>query len=580
MSDSHSPQAFQAPEPAALAPLFPGYEIESLIASGGMGAVYCAVQKSLDRTVALKILPMELSHDASFCAGFEAEAKAMARLNHPNLIGVYDFGEVGGMLYIIMEYVPGKSVYDSAYGIAIDPAEVVRLMMGICDGLAHAHESGIIHRDIKPANILLDLSAQPKIGDFGLARSAERKFEEGEGIFGTPHYTAPEVIDNPHAVDFRADIFSVGVMLHELLTSRLPANDPRPASTIVNCDPRFDHIIRRATQPDPIARYASAKDLAHDLRVIGDSIAQKNMVAGAIGGPRPQQASIDPSRNRSKRSGVLLFAGYLLFLGIVGVGAYFFYFQKKLKSSSAETYVVLPPTAPVFRSNDAAITPEVTLPSVKPPSETTGKLPESDTSSVDTPAEEIPETEAEATTSDDSAEPMPPTEVAPKFDVASFFARARKIMQEKSKSELLINETRKERSRNLSEFEREAKRIVRKEFFYKKERIDTAIENEIKSWDDADSRIPKNGSKVLYEIPGISEITEKHLKIQTEIDEQLYVQLDSHRATYILGLEKQIERLKSDNDVGAIALIESEISSTNDAPQYFRNLLIQKSSSN
>ncbi|NJR42320.1 MAG: serine/threonine protein kinase [Akkermansiaceae bacterium] len=166
MSDSPENLGFQAPEPKDLAPLFPGYEIESLIASGGMGAVYCAVQKSLDRTVALKILPSELSRDASFRAGFEAEAKAMARLNHPNLIGVYDFGEVGGMLYIIMEYVPGKSVYHSAYGIAIDQVEVIRLVSGICHGLAHAHEYGIIHRDIKPANVLLDLNAQPKIGDF------------------------------------------------------------------------------------------------------------------------------------------------------------------------------------------------------------------------------------------------------------------------------------------------------------------------------------------------------------------------------------------------------------------------------
>lgn len=137
MSDSQEHAGFIAPEPADLAPLFPGYDIQSLIATGGMGAVYRAVQKSLDRTVALKILPMEFSKDAAFCAGFEAEAKAMARLNHPNLIGVFDFGEVNGMLYIIMEYVPGKSVYHAAYGQAIDQKEVIRLVSGIADGLAH-----------------------------------------------------------------------------------------------------------------------------------------------------------------------------------------------------------------------------------------------------------------------------------------------------------------------------------------------------------------------------------------------------------------------------------------------------------
>jgi serine/threonine protein kinase len=246
MSDSHEPAGFSAPDPTDLAPLFPGYEIQGLIATGGMGAVYRAVQRSLDRTVALKILPMEFSQDAAFCAGFEAEAKAMARLNHPNLIGVYDFGEVNGMLYIIMEYVAGQSIYHATYGQAVEPAEVVRLVTGICNGLAHAHENGILHRDIKPSNILLDLNANPKIGDFGLARPVDRKIEEGEEIFGTPHYTAPEVVDAPQSVDYRADIFSVGVLLHELLTGKLPASDPRPASTIVRCDPRFDTIVRRA----------------------------------------------------------------------------------------------------------------------------------------------------------------------------------------------------------------------------------------------------------------------------------------------------------------------------------------------
>ncbi|MCX6867500.1 MAG: serine/threonine-protein kinase, partial [Verrucomicrobia bacterium] len=154
MSNSHEPPiTFLAPELAQLVPLFPGYVLELMIATGGMGAVYRAVQKSLDRTVAIKILSREFSKDAAFCAGFEAEAKAMAHLNHPNLIGVYDFGEVDGMRYIIMEYVPGKSLFHSAHGIAIDPGEVIRLVTGICNGLAHAHKNGIIHRDIKPSNI-------------------------------------------------------------------------------------------------------------------------------------------------------------------------------------------------------------------------------------------------------------------------------------------------------------------------------------------------------------------------------------------------------------------------------------------
>jgi serine/threonine protein kinase len=268
---SDQPPAFTPPPISQLAPLFSGYLIESLIATGGMGAVYRAVQKSLDRTVAIKILPREFSDDEAFCQSFEEEAKAMARLNHPNLIGVYDFGEADGMLFIVMEHVPGQSLFHSANGIAIEVHEVIRIVSGICSGLAHAHENGILHRDIKPSNILLDLNAEPKIGDFGLARPMDRKIQEGEQIFGTPHYTAPEVLKPPHTVNQRADIFSVGVLLHELLTGKLPAEDRRPASAIIRCDPRFDAIIRNATNPTPELRYTAADQITRDLQAIATS---------------------------------------------------------------------------------------------------------------------------------------------------------------------------------------------------------------------------------------------------------------------------------------------------------------------
>lgn len=265
MSDAVSGTGFAIRDTQELASLFAGYDIQHLIATGGMGAVYCALQESLDRMVAIKILPTEFSRDPEFCAGFEAEAKAMAKLNHPNLIGVYDFGEVAGMLYIIMEYVKGETLFNLIQGGAIKTSEALRLMQGICAGVASAHEHGILHRDIKPANILLDAQLQPKIGDFGLARPVESKIEEGDQIFGTPGYTAPEVIEPPHDFDQRADIFSLGVMLHELITGKLPGDDPRPASLQVRCHPRVDAVIRKATQPDPAMRFQSAAEMAAEL---------------------------------------------------------------------------------------------------------------------------------------------------------------------------------------------------------------------------------------------------------------------------------------------------------------------------
>ncbi|MGC4015773.1 MAG: serine/threonine-protein kinase [Luteolibacter sp.] len=273
---SHAP-AFEAPTPEHLAELFPSYDIEGLVACGGMGAVYRAVQRALDRTVAIKILPKEFGADPSFREGFQAEAKAMAKLNHPNLIGVYDFGEVEGMPYIIMEYVAGGSLYHASYGRRIDPRETARIVAAACDGLAHAHEHGILHRDIKPANILLDLQARPKIGDFGLARPIGTHEGESETVFGTPHYTAPEVLNRPTAVDARADIFSIGVVLHELLTGLKPAEDPRLPSVISGCDIRFDNIVRTATNPMPEMRYADASVMARELHQLEDQLGRATM---------------------------------------------------------------------------------------------------------------------------------------------------------------------------------------------------------------------------------------------------------------------------------------------------------------
>ena len=256
-----TPPQFKAPTTEELQQLLPAYDVLSFIAKGGMGAVYKAHQKSLERNVAIKILPREFGEDHDFRRRFEDEAKAMAKLNHPNLISVYDFGELDHMLYIVMEFVDGKSFHESFHGRAIAEKEVAHLVAGICEGLAHAHEAGILHRDIKPANILLDSKNRPKIGDFGLARLTEES--EGEGIiYGTPDYIAPEVIKNPGAVDTRSDVFSTGVILYELLTGKLPEKRYIPASQIEDVDPRFDKIVRRATHPSPMLRFADGEAMA------------------------------------------------------------------------------------------------------------------------------------------------------------------------------------------------------------------------------------------------------------------------------------------------------------------------------
>ena len=317
-----NPDAFQAPTLEELAPLFPNYSIDAFIAQGGMGAVYLATQTSLERQVAIKILPREFGADEEFRKSFAAEAKAMAKLNHPNLIGVYDFGEVDGMPFIVMEYVAGKPLHDSAYGLQIDPAEAARIVMETCNGLHHAHEHDILHRDVKPANILLDPHhAEPKLGDFGLAMATTDN--DGDGlIYGTPGYAAPEVYEG-HP-DARSDVYAAAVILYQLLTGDLPGNPYQHPSALASCDHRYDTLLAKALQPDANDRYQTAAEFSAELESI-----QKNPTA-AIAVPSPTTSHLPVTPLPSSRKSGAPLIGILAALAVLGAGLYF------LKSNKTE----------------------------------------------------------------------------------------------------------------------------------------------------------------------------------------------------------------------------------------------------
>lgn len=567
MSDSHENAGFIAPDPADLAPFFPGYEIQGLIATGGMGAVYCALQKSLDRKVALKILPTEFSKDAAFRAGFESEAKAMARLNHPNLIGVYDFGEINGMLYIMMEFVPGKSLYHSAHGIAIDPSEVIRLVTGTCNGLTHAHENGIIHRDIKPSNILLDLQAQPKIGDFGLASPMDRKVQEGEIIYGTPHYTAPEVVSSPHSVDYRADIFSVGVMLHELLTGKLPADDPRPASTIARCDPRFDTIIRRATQAIPVSRYSSASQIAADLQVIASSLVPKIPRTAAIAPARRVQPK-KPTPAKIKKTSIVPLLIMLLAVG-ASIAAITFFSKKPLAVKVVPAPIENLPVPEHSKKPKPSVTkiqPEVMPPphDVDPPEHEQPVEPS-------TVPEEAPEIRSEP-----NRPPIVSTQ--PKFNVAEFQKRALKIMQDRAKPLIAAHD--ESLAKNVLDLGidslKQIRRFISGDYRVK---IENSLELYIHLCKERGNRIPGKIRQKDFPQSNIEDL-EKYLRLKEDfmrkekvIDNLLFQSLSQLSATYILGLEKQIQRIKPEDDPEAIELIQAEIDKTRSDKDYFPNLI-------
>ena len=322
MSTDVPNSSFTPPELDEIAALLPQFEILSFIAKGGMGAVYLAKQKSLDREVAIKILPRSFGEDEAFRSSFEAEAKSMAKLNHPNLIGIYDFGQIDGMLYIVMEMVHGSSLYHASYGKTIDQAEAGRIICEICRGLDNAHQQGILHRDIKPANILLDDQLSPKIGDFGLARPIGD--HESDTAYGTPGYTAPEVVHNPSAVDESTDLYSVGAMLYELLTSKLPEKPYMPAATLVGCDTRFDDIVRKAMNGDPILRFRTAQSMVEAIEAIIDEkkpasnnsrlITSAGTAAASPQSPRPASPPIITKKSSPTLRNVIII---LILLGAI-----------------------------------------------------------------------------------------------------------------------------------------------------------------------------------------------------------------------------------------------------------------------
>ncbi len=328
---SPSEGRFVPPGPEELAPRFPQLEILELIGSGGMGAVYKARQPHLERLVALKILPPQLAQDPAFEERFTREARALAKLSHPHIVTLYDFGRAGPqpgtlpeagtgghreprpeeqsspsptrsglgiagqaaqgaapLYYLLMEYVDGTNLRQVIRQGQLQPKEALAIVPQICDALQYAHDQGVVHRDIKPENILLDRQGRVKIADFGLAKIAGQP-PAGEGaavgrewtltatgqVMGTPHYMAPEPMKGSHAVDHRADIYSLGVVFYEMLTGELPIGRFEPPSRKVQVDVRLDEVVLRALENEPERRYQKASEVKTDIETISSGRHQR-----------------------------------------------------------------------------------------------------------------------------------------------------------------------------------------------------------------------------------------------------------------------------------------------------------------
>ena len=265
---------------------FGRYEIATEIGSGSMGKVYKAFDPLIERTVALKTIRMDIKGEqqSDFEARFFREAKSAGRLNHPNIVTIYDVGESGDSAYIAMEYLHGESLDKIlAKHTALPLERSVHIALQIANGLAYAHQHGVVHRDIKPGNvILLRRGGVVKITDFGIAQILSGSQTQVGALLGSPRYMSPEQVQGT-AIDGRSDVFSLGVMLYEMLTGVTPFagdnlsaifygimnHDPAPPSSINPAlSPAHDRIVMRALAKRPHERYANAREIATDLRAL------------------------------------------------------------------------------------------------------------------------------------------------------------------------------------------------------------------------------------------------------------------------------------------------------------------------
>lgn len=266
---------YVAPTLAMLIDCFPAVEMIEVLGHGGMGAVYKVRQKRLDRLAALKIVRPDVASDPTFTARFDREARTLAKLNHPNIVGVYDFGDVPAptvsgpssqsLYYFLMEYVDGVNLRQLIESRQVSPEQALSIVSQVCDALQYAHDNGVVHRDIKPENILLDDAGRVKIADFGLAKLGaevdDLQLTGTNQVLGTVRYMAPEQMQGSGSVDHRADIYSLGVVLYEMLTGETPVGVFAPPSKRVPIDVRLDEVVMKSLASDPDQRYQSISEV-------------------------------------------------------------------------------------------------------------------------------------------------------------------------------------------------------------------------------------------------------------------------------------------------------------------------------
>ncbi len=283
----------------------PGYKIIEKLGAGAMATVWKGKQLSLDRMVAIKVLPRKFTNNPQFIERFYAEGRAAAQLNHPNIVQAYDVGKAGDYHFFVMEYVEGSTVFDEIVKIKrYNEREALEIGMQVAEALQHAHERGLIHRDVKPKNIMLTKAGFAKLADMGLARAISDKeaaeAEQGKA-FGTPYYISPEQIRGEMNITPAADIYSLGATLYHMVTGNVPFDGKNPSAVMHkhlkeqlvppdHVNPKLSagisEVIEMMMSKDPRQRYRSCKDVISDLKAVKNKqqppLAHKDFGAGDI----------------------------------------------------------------------------------------------------------------------------------------------------------------------------------------------------------------------------------------------------------------------------------------------------------
>jgi len=362
------------------------YQVVAPLGEGGMAAVYKAYQPSVDRYVALKVLPRYFASDPQFVGRFEQEAKVIAKFQHPHILPVFDFGEADGYTYIVMPFVEGGTLADFLKGQPLSPAQIERVISQVGDALAYAHARGVVHRDVKPSNILIDPGGNCLLTDFGVAKIVEgtAQFTRTGGIVGTPAYMAPEQIQG-HELDGRSDLYSLGIVLYEMAAGRPPyraetppaifvkhLHDPLPLPRTLNpaLPEGIERVILKALAKNREARYPTAGDLVQAVRtavgtatttaerpeVPGQEVVETVVVDARPPATTPVPApAADASRQPANLKWILAIVGLVILVGVIGWIA----FGGRLAGISGGDQVALGATATPTAPSPAASAPVV-----------------------------------------------------------------------------------------------------------------------------------------------------------------------------------------------------------------------------